>query len=988
MPLLGTPLRLAVAVVMIAAFSGSAWGVYEGTLQFSRMVVFRPGGVVTAAKQGPDGRLWVATSDGLMGFDGERFEGVTLPGQGAARQSSTALAAGHGLVLTSVGDQGEVFALKHGRWTAVAKTGCRINALAITGPTTSVAGGACGLFEVPLGLGGQGAVVTVARNVEVKALLVEGRATRGPPRLWVGSSSGLGVVEGDGYAKVWSGDAVLSLAWSGATSQLLLGTSNGGVWGLRNGDIAPRSLAWPHEETITALHEGDGGLIWVGMTFGLGSITWAGADPEAHRGLSGQALPRQYVHGLASDSEGNLWLCNGMGGLILLPRRRPLWAPVEKHRRTAFSVAGAPDGSVWALLSDRLIHFRNGAQEASYLAPSVPFGARSLHVLADGRLLIGSLRSGLHVLAPGADRAQPVPGPWGQGSLIRVLGAHEGVVWLADGQGRAFTMNDAEIASVEFAEAAGAAPIRDLAAFSDMGDARALVLATAGGGLLLRRGGSWQRLDPGDHEALAHVTEVESCDGETVAVATAANGLWFYRNGKLGSVRSAALPHALAALACDKFGNLWISSSRGVHRLAFRGLVDATAEDQSADFPVTAFSSEDGLPSDEGVCCFPPSAAQDGNGGLWITGVRGPVVFPNPGTADVPPVPPIVITRITLDGRPVDEQQGGVNHWRMQDGFLEISYALPLFTDRRRVRFRHRLLGADGAWRSTNTTQPIVFGSLGPGRYDLEIEALAGDGHAASSRSVRVLRFVLQPPFYRTTLFRITLAAAGLIILSAGWLWRVRLLRSRFTALNRERDRIAREIHDSLEQSLYAARLQLQVPRVGEAGIDDFRRATENSLGLIDRAIQETRAAVWALRTGTMTGADLATAISTRAGELLQGSGIRFSLRTIGAPFSLPGQVQWNIARAAGEAILNAMKHSQAQGIEATITFERHLVGVEITDDGVGFSPERRIAGPERGYGIQGMAERIEGLGGTVEARDREGGGTTVRIQIPRPKDD
>jgi signal transduction histidine kinase len=223
----------------------------------------------------------------------------------------------------------------------------------------------------------------------------------------------------------------------------------------------------------------------------------------------------------------------------------------------------------------------------------------------------------------------------------------------------------------------------------------------------------------------------------------------------------------------------------------------------------------------------------------------------------------------------------------------------------------------------------------------------------------------------------IGLVASGLGVLAL--VVRARLRRRRQKLLAHERSRIAREIHDSLEQTLYAAKLQLEV-----AGARAPEPHLERGIELIERAIDETRAAVWALRTGVFGHADLATAISVTAGDSLRHSRVAFSLETEGTPYRLSGVTEWHIGQTVREAFTNALKHGKPRHVAVRLRYGEHGVRVSVADDGVGLARPIDTGLHTGHYGLRGMRERLRACGGDVTLDSRPGRGTTVRIEVPR----
>jgi signal transduction histidine kinase len=457
-------------------------------------------------------------------------------------------------------------------------------------------------------------------------------------------------------------------------------------------------------------------------------------------------------------------------------------------------------------------------------------------------------------------------------------------------------------------------------------------------------------------------------------------GLLHLRGGQVATVgRPQGLgSDSVTGIVPDGRGSLWLTTAGdGMVRVDEAALLAVAGGRASID-PLV-LTTRDGLPSDGTASRAPPAGGVDRAGRLWLASYRGAVVFPRPASVApaLPRLPSPRIDSVRVDGHQIALPGSGEARLAMGRGELQVRYTAVLFEGRERLRFRHRLEGFDRGWRDAGDAQEADYTGLPAGRYRFHVASyFAG---AAGTGPETVFAFALIPPFYRTRLFFAGLSLLLAAAVALGWRLRVRQVRRRLVLISHERNRIAREIHDSLEQTLYAAKLQLEV-----AGGQPARRGPHLTRGieLVERAIDEARAAVWALRTGVFGRADLSVAISVTAGDSLRHSQVAFALETEGAPFKISALTQWHIGQTVRESFTNALKHGKPSKVTVRLVYGPRLV-VSVMDDGVGLAAP--VEGDSSGhYGLQGMRERLRACGGTVTLDSPPGGGTTVRIEVPR----
>jgi signal transduction histidine kinase len=205
-----------------------------------------------------------------------------------------------------------------------------------------------------------------------------------------------------------------------------------------------------------------------------------------------------------------------------------------------------------------------------------------------------------------------------------------------------------------------------------------------------------------------------------------------------------------------------------------------------------------------------------------------------------------------------------------------------------------------------------------------------------------------------------------------------------FRATLAERTRLAKELHDTLEQMLIGISLQLKMVAKFFTQAPD---AASHHLGLVRNMVRMSRVdlhrSIWDLRSRQLEKFDLAQALAMSGNQIAEGAGIQLQVQTLGAARPLPEVVEENLLRIGQEALTNAVKHSGARHARIALGFDDKSVSLEISDDGTGFAPDH-CAGPNEGhFGLQGMSERAKRLGGQLAVTSAPGKGTRVKAQIP-----
>lgn len=205
-----------------------------------------------------------------------------------------------------------------------------------------------------------------------------------------------------------------------------------------------------------------------------------------------------------------------------------------------------------------------------------------------------------------------------------------------------------------------------------------------------------------------------------------------------------------------------------------------------------------------------------------------------------------------------------------------------------------------------------------------------------------------------------------------------------FRAVLTERTRLARELHDTLEQALTGIALQLETAyKLFERNPPDAGPPLDLARRFLSQSRLELRRSIWDLRSRELEQFDLAEALSISSRQILAGTAIVAEISTQGQPHRLPEVVEENLLRIAQEALTNVVKHSGASKVTLQLGFSPDLVTLEIKDNGAGLLTDRVAADKGKHYGLLGMSERVRRLGGRLDVSGPAGEGTTVRASIP-----
>lgn len=459
------------------------------------------------------------------------------------------------------------------------------------------------------------------------------------------------------------------------------------------------------------------------------------------------------------------------------------------------------------------------------------------------------------------------------------------------------------------------------------------------------------------------------------------HGLALWRDGHIVMLHSAQ-PGAfdgVVGLLRAADGSLWLNAANGAVRIAAAEVAKAL-RDPSYPMRSRTHDAVDGVAGKIGML-HSQSIAEAGDGKIWFS--RQSVTFwidPRRPPATLP-APRAEISALSVDG--VQVQAG---HERLPAGTrdLQLTYNASSLGTPSRLQFHYLLDGYDRQWHSAGSRRQAKYTGLGPGSYRFKVMAFNGDSVASS---VAELPFRVLPAFYQTWWFRTLCALALLAALHAAFRWRVRrhgaLLRARLEAQQAERERIARELHDTLLQGTQAVILHFHNASMALPAQEPARDGMLRALDAADRMLAEGRDQVHQLRTGDADDAPWPVALRREGEQLAALHGVAFRYLDSGLAGALPAAASHEIRRIAGEALRNAFVHACATLVELEVCHVRGMVQVDVRDDGSGLPQALVIGGQVAGHwGLPGMRERAAAIGAELVLIKREGGGTHWRLRV------
>ena len=777
----------------------------------------------------------------------------------------------------------------------------------------------------------------------------------------------------------------------------ILASPRGGIWRLMDGRVQKWNSTqvekdfglypWTNATTIvtSACEDNDGNLI-IG-TLGEG-VFWYESDGECRQISTAQGLSSDFVFSLCLDRGGNLWVGTDGGGLNRI-KRKIFNTPAELRPLTVQSISEDGRGGLWAAFNAHGVSYllTNSIQDFG-----VSRNQSAWTVLVDHRqqVWVGTLDEGLFQFQ--TNHFVPATGAEILGQQIFALFEdHRGQLWAGTQNGLArwngqnwklFTTHDGLSENV----------VRAIAEDADVN----LWIGTENHGLNFFKDGKFISYQASENSLPGNDISCLYADTNGVLwVGTSGHGLARFQNGKWKSYSTddGLASDSISYLLEDEDGYLWIGSNIGLMRIQKKSLNDF-ADGKINSISCRTFTETDGLPTRECTAGSQPAAIRAHDGKLFFPTTKGLVSV---NLLELKPnlQPPLVmIESVKVDGR---EQKTNAlsSTWSQAVVIppgreqLEIDYTALNFSAPNAVRFRYRLEGRDTAWTDAHAERVANYSNLSPGHYQFHVVAFNEDG--VPNETGGVLDITVQPQFWQTNWFRTAgiLCLIGIVVgvvryISTQKLKRELQLHKQHEELERERARIARDLHDQLGANL------TQVALLGEMAEADKNLPGEIELHAqqISHTARETTRSldeiVWAVNPSNDTLEGLANYACKYAQEYLALAGIRYraDVPTQLPATDIPPEVRHNVFLAFKESVNNVVKHAHASEAWIRLRLSPENFILEIEDNGRGLGDIDPKTAQMRN-GLRNMKKRMEDIRGEFSIAPGANGGTIVRLTIP-----
>jgi len=430
-------------------------------------------------------------------------------------------------------------------------------------------------------------------------------------------------------------------------------------------------------------------------------------------------------------------------------------------------------------------------------------------------------------------------------------------------------------------------------------------------------------------------------------------------------------------------GDLWLNTVNGIAHLSHQD-VERAIREPAYVVRCEGFDHLDGIPAAPPPLRPSPSAVATSDGRVWFETQQGTIFIDTAHLVRSTLAPPVTIWSINSAARRYPNKGVAVG-LPSHTTNVQINYSAGSYRVPERVRFRYKLEGSDPDWQDVGGRRDAIYTNLGPGDYRFRVIASNSDGIWNTTGAA--LDFVIVPAFYQTKWFHALCALLGFGVLASLYRLRiaqVRLQTSRLLAARLgERERIARELHDTLLQSMQGLIWRFQAATDSIPHGEPARNLMEQSLERADKLLGEGRDRVKDLRAAGRDGSDLIQALAAEGEQLAVAQPAEFRVSVEGVQRDLHPIVREEAFLIAREAIGNAFRHAGARHIEVDVSYCESSLRVRVRDDGRGISAEVLTDGKPDRFGLVGMRERAKKLDAQLDIWSRPGAGTEVDLRIP-----
>jgi signal transduction histidine kinase/ligand-binding sensor domain-containing protein len=946
---------------------------------------------ITSIAQTADGFLWLGTDNGLVRFDGETFEPYHPSTGGDLLSSDITVVSAMPEAGLSIGYRsGGVSFLQNGRITnfthAQGLSAGSVHAFAKDMQGRVWAATSYGLECLE---GSQWHDVGPHGSYPEEHpdnVFVDSRGT-----LWANTRAGLVFLpKGHESLQITNSFVFENVDIEEAPNGTVwMAASNGSVRAITSQDGEYRANGPSIDVNSDGIYVAKDGALWI-STIGKGLLrvpypdslvgNHSPSDPAVESFSERDGLTSNFGFRVIEDREGSIWVATTRG---IDQFRKSLLTPVKLPQGAATYIALVADGTEGLLVgSDRLMRVTHGSVE---IIDGAPRHVECAYQDPNGVIWLGG-RNGLwHIsgtrfistaLPPGLDPLAH--------NVQAITMDRAGALWVSFVNSGVFRLNHGM-----WSRFGSVAELSQVPAIIELTDSAGRIwFGYTANRIALLDGTRVSMFGLSDGLDIGNVISIYNHDGEIWIGGQ--SGLELFEQGHFRRLQLAESEplRGVSGITLAKNGDLWLNQASGVVHIAADEVAHAR-EDPQYQVRYELLNYLDGLTSSPEQLRPVPTAVESSDGRIYFA-TRGSVVWVDPANIARNTLPPPVwIRSVTVDKKVYND----VDTLRIpaHSQNVEINYTAPSLLIPQRVRFRYKLEGFDKDWRDAGVRRQAFYSKLPPRTYTFRVTASNNDG--VWSEAGASFTFSIPPSFTQSVLFK---ALCAITILGLSWLLytaRLRQLtgqvRARLYERLAERTRIARELHDTLLQSLQGLLLHFQrarnlLPERAAEAIQTLDRALDGA----EQAIVEGRDAIHDLRSPAPAALGLAEEITSLGEELVAENGnkdaAQFRVLIEGTAQTLNPNVHIEVFRIAREALRNAFGHSQACRIETEIAYSNNLFRLRIRDDGKGIDRDVRNRSERIGHwGLVGMRERAERLGGELEVWSEPGAGTEVDLRVP-----
>jgi signal transduction histidine kinase/ligand-binding sensor domain-containing protein len=830
--------------------------------------------------------------------------------------------------------------------------------------------------------------------------------------LWVGQfGSGLFHLKGEVANRFAPPDRLVRAVWGDGRGSLWVGTHDG-LCRFHQGEfICYTTRDGLSHSLVQALYQDRRGTLWVGTRGGLNSFQ----GNQFRRFTTRDGLSHDDITAVLEDRDGNLWIGTQQGGLNRLrdghftafteaeglsdnqvqalyeDREGNLWVGTRnglnrfhERRFTSYtvkeglphenttSVIGTRDGSIWTFMDGGGVSRLKNGTITSYTSRqglTSDYGG-SLYEGRDGSLWIGTDR-GLNRIKDGKISTYTGKGALPGRYIHTILEDEDGMVLsitflglrlFKNGELRPYSQFESE---------------EDTFSIHRQADGTSWFCTAAGLVRHKQQQSTWYTSKDGLASNLVY-SLYEDRQGNLWIATGKGLSLWKGDHITTFTAAQGLFESSIYWILEDGDHNLWISSWQGIYRVN-RLELEALAAGRVKQASYVKYDTSDGLPSTEANKST-PGAWKTEDGRLWFATTKGLVMI-DPANLKLNTLPPPVIIEQAIIGKQPFEPRLKADA-PPGSGDMEVHYTGLSFQAPEKVRFRYRLEGFDKEWVDAGTRRMAYYTHLPPSDYRFRVMACNSDG--VWNESGASFDFHLSPYFYQRSWFFLICAAIVTLLVLAVHRFRVKAMKARFSAVFAERNRIAGELHDTVEQGLAMILLHLESAAAKLPELSDgAQKHLELAGQLVKHNLVETRRSVLELYSQEWENRDLVTAVAQMAEQLTTGSAVEARAQVNGSPRNLSASANHHLLLICQEAITNALKHARASRICTTLSFESQTVSLCVHDNGCGFDPNSRFHLCGGHFGLLGMRQRAKKLGGQLTVSSRPGQGTEVKVSVP-----